>query len=120
MFTISVRVAKAFAAEQKIRELETRISKLNAQKLNISPAKIISNSAANMNKVKNEKYRLSPEETEKKSISVGRFRTVFNMHRIEKAKLLHEMLKRFDDKKYSRKKNIKGKFEYWIESFSSC
>ena len=104
MFTISVRVAKAFAAEQKIRELETKISKLNAQKLNISPAKIISNSAANMNKVKNEKYRLSPEEIEKKSISVGRFRTVFNMHRIEKAKLLHEMLKRFDDKKYSRKK----------------
>ena len=31
MFTTSVYGGKAFAAEQKIRELKTRISKLNAQ-----------------------------------------------------------------------------------------
>ena len=31
MFTSSVRGGKAFAAEQKLRELKTRISKLNAQ-----------------------------------------------------------------------------------------
>ena len=37
MFTSSVRGEKAFAAEQKIRELKTRISKLNAQKLKITP-----------------------------------------------------------------------------------
>ena len=30
MFTTSVRGGKAFAAEQKIRELKTRIAKLNA------------------------------------------------------------------------------------------
>ena len=41
MFTTSVRGGKAFAAEQKIRELKTRISKLNTQKLKISPTKII-------------------------------------------------------------------------------
>ena len=41
MFTTSVRGGKAFAAEQKIRELKTRISKLNAQKLKISPKKVI-------------------------------------------------------------------------------
>ena len=41
MFTSSVRGGKAFAAEQKIRELKTRISKLHAQKLKISPTKII-------------------------------------------------------------------------------
>ena len=35
MFATSIRGGKAFAAEQKIRELKTRISKLNAQKLNI-------------------------------------------------------------------------------------
>ena len=35
MFATSTRGGKAFAAEQKIRELKTRISKLNAQKLNI-------------------------------------------------------------------------------------
>ena len=33
MFTTSVHGGKAFAAEQTIRELKTRISKLNAQKL---------------------------------------------------------------------------------------
>ena len=64
MFTTSVRGEKAFAAEQKIRELKIRISKLNAQKLKISPKKIILNSAANMNNVQSEKYGLSPEESE--------------------------------------------------------
>ena len=57
MFTASVRGGKAFAAEQKIRELKTRISKLNAQKLKIFPTKIILNSAINMNNVPSEKYR---------------------------------------------------------------
>ena len=33
MFTTSVRGGKAFAAEQKIRELKNRIGKVNAQKL---------------------------------------------------------------------------------------
>ena len=41
MFTTSVRGGKAFAAEQKIRELTTRISKINAQKLKIAPSKVI-------------------------------------------------------------------------------
>ena len=41
MFTNPVRGVKAFAAEQKIQELKTRISQLNAQRLKISPTKII-------------------------------------------------------------------------------
>ena len=41
MFTTSARGGKAFAAEQKIRELKTIISKLNLQKIKLSPAKII-------------------------------------------------------------------------------
>ena len=49
MFTTSVRGGKAFAAEQKIRELKTRILKINAQKLKISPSKIIEVSTLNMN-----------------------------------------------------------------------
>ena len=49
MFTTSVRGGKAFAAEQKIRELKTRISKINAQKLKIAPSKIIQNSTLNRN-----------------------------------------------------------------------
>ena len=66
MFTTSVRGGKAFAAEQKIWELKTTISKLNAQKLRIPPTKIILNLAVNMNNVPSEKYGLTPEETEKK------------------------------------------------------
>ena len=38
MFTTSLHGGKAFAAEQKIRELKTRIAKLNVQKMKISPA----------------------------------------------------------------------------------
>ena len=33
MFTSAVRGGKTFAAEQKIRELKTRIAKIDAQKL---------------------------------------------------------------------------------------
>ena len=39
MFYTSLRGGKAFAAEQKLRELKTRIAKLNSQKLKISPKK---------------------------------------------------------------------------------
>ena len=39
MFSTSIRGGKAFAAEQKIRELKTRIAKLASQKLKISPKK---------------------------------------------------------------------------------
>ena len=39
MFSTSLRGSKAFAAEQKIRESKTRISKLKSQKLKITPKK---------------------------------------------------------------------------------
>ena len=79
MFTTSVRGGKAFAAEQKIRELKTRISKLNAQKLKISPKKVILNSAANMNNVQSEKYGLSPEEIEEKIIVKRKIQNTFQL-----------------------------------------
>ena len=65
MFTSSVRRGKEFTAEQKMRELKTRIAKLNAQKLKIAPTKIIQNSALNMNTIKSEKYGLSPDKIER-------------------------------------------------------
>ena len=66
MFSTSLRGGKAFAAEQKIRELKTRIAKLNSQKLKISPKKIIEMSTTNMNIQPSKKYGLSPDEVEKK------------------------------------------------------
>ena len=71
MFTSSVRGGKAFAAEQKIREFKTRVSKLNAQKMKVSPAKIVQNSMLNMNLMKSVKYGLSLEEIEMKSLQVN-------------------------------------------------
>ena len=96
MFTSSLRHGKAFAAEQKIRELKTRMSKLNAQKLKISPAKIVQNSTLNMNLMKSTKYGLSPKEIEKQSLAGKRFKTVFNMHRIEKTQRLYRKLDKYD------------------------
>ena len=96
MFTSSVRGGKTFAAEQKIRELKTRISKLNAQELKISSVKIVQTSTVNMNLMKSTKYGLSPVEIEKQSLAGKRFKTVFNMHRIEKTQRLYRRLDKYD------------------------
>ena len=52
-----------------------------------------------MNNVPSEKYGLIPEEIEKKSLSYERFRTISNMHQIEKTKLIHDRLNRHDKRK---------------------
>ena len=91
MFMTSVRSGKAFAAEQKIQEVKSRIAKLNVLKMKVTPTKIIS-SSKNMNRVLNEKCGLSPNEIEKKSLSSERFRTLFNFHRIEQTRKLHHRL----------------------------
>ena len=106
MFTTSIREDKAFAAEQKIRELKTRVAKLNIQKLKISPTKIMLKSAANMNNAFSEKYGLSPEEIETASPSDEKFRTLFNFHRIEKSRQVPERLNRYNKKIQVQKKKI--------------
>ena len=104
MFFSSVKGGKAFSAEQKVRELKTRISKVNAQKPKITPTKVIQNSALNMNSMKSTKYGLSPEEIERRSLGGERFKTIFNMHRIQKTKRLHDRLDRYNKKRYAAKK----------------
>ena len=68
IFSIALRGGKAFAVEQKIRELKTRITKLNVQKLKRSPVKIIEMSAANINIRPSQKYGLFLKRKKKKSI----------------------------------------------------
>ena len=104
MFTSSVRGGKAFVAEQKLRELKARVSKLNAQKLRIAPTKIVQNSALNMNLMKIVKYGLSPEEIKSQSLKSERFRILFNMHRIEKTQKLQARFDRYDRKRYMAKR----------------
>ena len=93
--TSAVRGEKAFAAEQKIRELKTRIAKINGQKLKISPSKIIEMSTENIN--------LRPRVKER-ALSNEPFKTIFSMKRIEKNQRLHCRLDDYDKKKYSVKK----------------
>ena len=87
-----MRGGKAFAAEQNIKGLKTRISKLKSQKLEISPTKIIQNSTLNMNLMKSVKYGLSPEEIERQTLTSEQFRILFNMGRIKKTQKLHARL----------------------------
>ena len=104
MFSTSLRGGKAFAAEQKIRELKTRISKLKGQKLKITPKKIIEISTANMNIQPSKKYGFSPEEVESRALTSERFRTLYNMHRIEKTYKLNKRMDRYNRKKYLKKR----------------
>ena len=72
MFTTSLRGENVFAAEQKIRELKSRILKLRAisekQKTKIPTVTIIKQSAENMNNAKSEKNGISPNAVEEKSL----------------------------------------------------
>ena len=104
MFTTAVRGGKAFAAEQKIRELMSRSAKLSVLKMKVAPTMTILSSAENMNNVVNEKYGISPNDIEKKSLSSKKFKTLFNFHRIECTKIIHDRLDKYDGKKYGAKK----------------
>ena len=104
MFITLVRGSKAFATEQKLRELKTRIAKLNVQKVKISPAIIIERSTFNMDLMKSSKHGLSPEEIEPQSLPGKRFKTIFNMHRLEKTQKLHRRQDAYDIRGYSTKK----------------
>ena len=103
MFTSSVRGGKAFAAEQKIRELKSRIAKLSALKLKVPPSKIITTSAENMKCFKWKIWDKSKWHW-KKSLSDGKFRTLFNFHQIQKTKQVNDRLDRYDRKRYSTKR----------------
>ena len=98
MFSTSLWGGKAFAAEQKIRELKTRIAKLKSQKLKILPNKIIEMSTANMNIRPSAKYGFSPEEVEKRALESERFKVLYNMHRLEKTNKLNQRRDRFNKK----------------------
>ena len=108
MFITSLRGGKAFAAGQKIRELNSRISKLRTisdkQKAKIPAVTIIKQSTENMNNVKSEKYSISPNVIEEKCLSSQRFRTLFNFERIERSKNVSDRLHKYDGKRYAVKK----------------
>ena len=112
MFTTSLREGKAFAVEQKIKELKSRISKVKAisdkNKAKIPAVTIIKQSAVNMNDEKSEKYGISPNDIEKKSLFSEKFKTLFNFKRIEQSKQIPDRLDKYDRRKYAANKK-----NYW-------
>ena len=98
MFSIGVREGKAFAAEQKITELKSRIAKLSALTTKVPSTTIILQSAENMNNGNSKKYGITPDKIEQKSLSSEKCKILFNFHRIERSKTTTNRLDRYDKK----------------------
>ena len=61
-----------------------------------------------MNTMKSEKYGLSSEEIERRFLAGERFKTIFNMHRIEKIKKLHDKLDGYNkNRSAAKRKNLR-------------
>ena len=66
-----------------------------------------------MNIQSSKNYGFSPEEVESCTLKSKKFRTLYNMHRIEKTDKLNLRIDRYDEKKNSKKKKkTKGKFKH--------
>ena len=87
MFSSKVRGGKAFAAEQKIRELKKRVSRLRLIKSKSeNPHKLIKISVNNMTKTISAKYSISPDDVEKRSLSNENFQLGFNLIKQQRLK----------------------------------
>ena len=88
MFSSRIRGGKAFAAEQKIRELKKILFKTkNVYKMSkkkINSKKIIEKAIENMNKTNSEKYGLPPEVIEKRTLSDNVFKEIYDFYRMVK------------------------------------
>ena len=118
MFSTAVRGGKAFTAEQKVRELKKRISRLLALGKNIKvkklPNKIISKATDNMNSIPTPKYGLSPNIVEKISLSSERYREWFDIKRLRKVSKAVARYDRYENKKYLK---YKKKLRHWRRFF---
>ena len=98
MFSIAVRGGKAFAAEQKLRELKKRLSRpfvlqRNSKTKLKSPNILIQKAVENMNSLPTAKYGIEPDKIEKRSFKSDWFRDWFDigrLSRISKAQPRHE------------------------------
>ena len=97
MFSTAVRGGKAFAVEQKLRELKKSISKLKATEKNpskkINMYQIITKFVENMNSLPTAKYKHIPNDIENKILNSEVDRERFNftrLLRIGKEKAQHE------------------------------
>ena len=107
LFSTKVREGKAFATEQKIRELKKLLlkSKNNDRrnKIKINPNKLIQRATNNLNKTPTKKYGIEPETVEEKSLTDDRFREIYDFHRLGKIKQDFGRRDRFNAKKDKRR-----------------
>ena len=109
MFSTAVRGGKAFASEQKLRELKKRISKLLAPQRN-SKAKlkslnvIIEKAVENTNSLPTIKYGLEPDKIEKRSLESEWFREWFDVRRLSRISKVQPRYERYQKKRYLRKR----------------
>ena len=110
MFSTRLRGGKAFAAEQKIRELKKVIFKTKRRyklkKKKINSREIIKKAVENLNRINSEKYGLSPDIIEKKSLESEYFKEIYDFHRLVKVTKGINRYERYNeklDKKQKRK-----------------
>ena len=109
MFSTAVRGGKAFASEQKLRELKKRISKLLALQRNSkaklkSPNVIIEKAVENMNCLRTIKYGLEPDKIEERSLESEWFREWFDVRRLSRISKAQPRYERYQKKRYLRKR----------------
>ena len=88
MFSTAVRGGKAFATEQKLRELKKRLSRLLALQKNSktklkSPNALIQKAAENMNSLPTVKYEVEPDKVEEKSLASEAYGEWYNFRRLQ-------------------------------------
>ena len=102
MFSSRIRGGKAFAAEQKIRELKKVIFKTKRnyklQKKKINSKQIIEKAVENLNKTNSEKYGVAPETIEKKTLENDTFREIYDFYRLSKVTKDANRYERFNEK----------------------
>ena len=109
MFSTAVRGGKAFAAEQKHRELTKRLSrllvlqKISKAKLK-SPNMLIQKAVENMNSLPTAKYGVEPDKIEKRSLESDWFREWFDIRRLSRISKAQPQYERHEKKKCSRKR----------------
>ena len=114
MYSTHLIGGKAFAAEQKIRELKKLLLKSKSIKKfkgkRFQPNEILKKAWFNLNNTRSAKYGNSPEQIEEQALNpdTGKyFQEVYDFYHFIKVKESRDQRKRFDSKIDRRKKRLR-------------
>ena len=113
MYSANLRGGKAFAAEQKIRELKKALLRSKRtekfKRKRIKPNELIKKATFNLNNTKSAKYGYSPQQIEEQALDAKTrkyFQEVYDFDHLIKVKENRDRLERFDAKVDRRKKRL--------------